>query len=94
MVKSNGNGVMNAEEYHRRGREVDDTLNNLRAERDRIDRVIEQWEQRREEVAHAAAMAGVAELAEQGVRRSLLTAKQKSEITREKGKDFYDALPW
>jgi hypothetical protein len=76
------------------GGEVAETLDRLKAERDQLDYAIARWEQRREEVAHAAAKAGVAELAAQGVRRSLLSAKEKSEIIRSRGKPFYDALPW
>ena len=90
-----GNGfVVDAAEYRRRGKEADETLDRLRAERDQLDSAIEAWEQRREEVEYAAARAGVAELAAQGVRRSLLTAAQKSRIIRSRGKAFYDQLPW
>jgi hypothetical protein len=73
-------GLKDAEGFQRRGQEVDKTLARLRAERDQLDSAIQSWEQRRAEVELAAAKAGVRELAEQGVRRSLLTPKQKSEI--------------
>jgi uncharacterized coiled-coil DUF342 family protein len=91
---SNGNGLVTAEEYHQRAREAQETVERLRAERDRLDYAIEGWEQRHEEIMGAAARAGVAEMAEQGVKRSLMTPLQKSRFIREHGKAKYDMLPW
>jgi hypothetical protein len=63
----------------------------LKAERDRIDGMIESWEARRERVASAAVRAGAVE---SNLRRSRMNAGEKAAFIGEHGSAEYFAIPW
>jgi septal ring factor EnvC (AmiA/AmiB activator) len=87
MVKS----VVTLAEHRQRVQESAERLERLKAERDRLDDAIasgEEWHERHRE---AAARAGFSEA---GLKRSTMTALQKSRIIGEHGSEAYFAIPW
>jgi hypothetical protein len=92
---------MAAQEYRDRAAEAERALENLLAERARLDAQIGDYAQHRQRILEAAAKAGTRELAEQGVKRSLMTPAQKSASIRsrvaatgQQAMSEYMALPW
>jgi hypothetical protein len=84
-------GIVSAREHQQRIKESDEALERLRAERDDLDYRIERWEVQRGKCREAAALAGVAEA---GLKRSKMTAAEKSRIIGEHGSEAYFAIPW
>jgi hypothetical protein len=86
-----GKSVVTPAEHLQRVRESERALELLRAERDRIDYSIESCERLYGQRKEAAARAGIAEA---GLKRSTMTALQKSQIIGEHGTEAYFAIPW
>jgi hypothetical protein len=79
--------VVTPAEHQRRMRESEQSLERLLAERDRLDQQIEATAQWRDQVRAAAEK-------DRGVRRSTMTAMEKSQYIREHGIGAYNQLPW
>jgi hypothetical protein len=91
---SANNGTPTAAEYKVKLAQAEELVEKLRAEQMRIDDQVAAYERHLEEVRAAAAAAGVAAMADGGIRRSKLSALEKSRLIDQLGKDRYMTLPW
>jgi hypothetical protein len=72
--------------YRARAQQAEKAIEGLEAERDRLDQLIYEW--------HAEHDKMKAKEAGADLKRSTMTAKEKSEYIRAHGKDNYLALRW